>query len=382
MHFNLPNLPSFPVMQNSAARGAAARGVAARNFAERNSVLKGRGSSQNPTGRFEPVEKIPDIETLAEEELPKPETRVVKEKARSIISFNESPDLGFSATLNPYRGCEHGCIYCFARPTHEYLGLSAGLDFETTLFAKENAPALLRKTLSEKSWEPQTIGLSGITDCYQPLERKMKLTRQCLKILAEFRNPVFIVTKNQLVTRDIDLLQELAQHQAVSVFISITTLDKKLARVMEPRASRPDLRLAAIESLAKANIPVGVMAAPIIPGLNDHEIPAILQAASEAGATSTAFTMLRLPYGMKDLFQTWLAEHYPLRAQKVLNHIRDMRGGELNNAEFGERMRGEGEYAAHIAQMFDKTRERYGLNNRFQLSAGAFENPNAQYSLF
>lgn len=342
----------------------------------------GRGATFNPKGRFEQLEIETDIEGTPEEDTPRLPTRVFRDESRSILSFNDSPDIGFSATLNPYRGCEHGCIYCFARPTHEYLGLSAGLDFESALFAKTEAPQLLRKALSAKGWIPQTIGLSGITDCYQPIERKLLLTRQCLEVLAEFRNPVLIVTKNQLVTRDIDLLAQLHAHQAVAVFISLTTLDRRLARSMEPRASRPDLRLRAVRQLHAAGIPVGVLTAPIIPGLNDHEIPALLKAAAEAGAMCAAYTMLRLPYGVKDLFDAWLEAHHPLKRQKVLHHIREMRGGKLNSAEYGTRMRGEGEYAAHIARLFTQYRKRFGLTRPPALSTAAFRRPTPQYSLF
>lgn len=344
---------------------------------------RGRGATCNPKGRFEQLEieaDIPDGEM--EEDAPRLATQVYLDTSRSILSFNDSPDVGFSATLNPYRGCEHGCIYCFARPTHEFLGLSAGLDFESALFAKTDAPLLLRKALSSKRWEPQTIGMSGITDCYQPIERNLQITRKCLEVLTEFRNPVAIVTKNYLVTRDIDLLKQLNEYQAVVVFISITTLDKQLARTMEPRASRPDLRLKAVQELSEAGIPVGVLMAPIIPGLTDSEIPAILNAAAEAGAWTAAYTMLRLPYGVKDLFQDWLETHHPLKKQKVLNHIREVRGGKLNNAEFGARMRGEGEYASHIAQFFSKNKRRFGLTRSIALSASAFKRPERQYSLF
>lgn len=346
--------------------------------------LRGRGATFNPKGRFEQLEIAPDMPNgeVSEEDAPKLATQVYLDTSKSILSFNDSPDVGFSATLNPYRGCEHGCIYCFARPTHEYLGLSAGLDFESALFAKTDAPKLLRRTLSARSWVPQTIGMSGITDCYQPIERKLGITRQCLEVLEEFRNPVLIVTKNYLITRDIDLLKQLNAYQAVAVFISITTLDKQLARSMEPRASRPDLRLKAVRELSDAGIPVGVLMAPIIPGLTDSEIPAVLKAAANSGAWTAGYTMLRLPYGVKDLFQDWLDVHYPLRKQKILSHIREVRGGKLNSAEYGARMRGEGEYAAHIAQFFSMNKKRFGLTRSIVLSNAAFRRPENQYSLF
>ena len=226
-------------------------------------------------------------------------TQFFKDHSKTVIARNDSPDVGFSASLNPYRGCEHGCIYCYARPTHEYLGFSAGLDFESKIMVKEDAPELLRAELLSPKWQPQVIFMSGVTDCYQPVERKLKLTRRCLEVLAEFRNPVFIITKNRLVTRDIDLLSELARHQAAAVWLSITTLDPELRKVMEPRTSPPAARLAAIRELAQAGIPVGVNVAPVIPGLTDHEMPAILQAAAEAGATAAGYTVVRLPYARR-----------------------------------------------------------------------------------
>ncbi len=319
-------------------------------------AVRGRGTGASTKGRFERIETA-----YAPAEAQQVETEVFRDASRSIIAFNDSPDVGFAASMNPYRGCEHGCIYCYARPTHEYLGLSAGLDFETKIFAKTEAPQLLRAELSKKSWQPQAIGLSGVTDCYQPIEKELKLTRQCLEVLAEFRNPVVIITKNYLVTRDIDLLKQLAEWQAVHVVLSITTLDKELARKMEPRASRPDLRLRAVEELAKSGIPVSVNMAPVIPGLTDHEIPQLLKAAADAGAQSAHYVLLRLPYGVKDLFADWLEEQYPLRKQKVLNRMRETRGGKLYNSEFGSRMAGEGIYADHIAELFAQARRKYGL---------------------
>jgi len=342
--------------------------------------VRGRGTGELAKGRFEQLE----VEYEQDGEEHQIKTQLFKDTSRSIIATNDSPDVGFNATLNPYRGCEHGCIYCYARPTHEYLGLSAGLDFETKLFAKTDAPALLREKLQLKSWVPQSIGLSGVTDCYQPTERKLKLTRQCLQVLAEFRNPVVIITKNNLVTRDLDVLSELAKYNAVHVVLSITTLDKELARKMEPRASTPSLRLKAVEQLHAAGIPVSVNMAPIIPGLTDHEIPSLLKAAADAGARNAHYNIVRLPYGVKDLFQTWLEEHYPARKQKVLNRIREMRGGKLNVSEFGKRMGGDGEYAESIAQMFSQSRKRYGLDKPWTpLSTAHFRRaPDAQLSLF
>lgn len=344
--------------------------------ARRNAL--GRGTSELAKGRFESVEAV-----YEQQEATQLKTELFRDTSRSVLSFNDSPDVGMAATLNPYRGCEHGCIYCYARPTHEYLGYSAGLDFETKLYVKEEAPALLRKALMAKSWQPQTISFSGITDCYQPIERKLHITRQCLEVLLEFRNPAVIITKNHLVTRDIDLLEQMAQLHTAHVIISLTTLDKDLARRMEPRASAPLQRLRAISALAEAGIPVTVNLAPVVPGLTDPEIPALLKAAAEAGAVNAGYTMLRLPYGVKDLFVTWLEEHYPLRAKKVLSHIRDVRGGKLNSADFGERMRGKGVYAAQIEQIFRRYRREYGLDKPYpHLTTEHFRRPTAQMSLF
>jgi DNA repair photolyase len=310
-------------------------------------------------------------------EEPGTETVYLRDVSRSIITRNDSPDIGFDASVNPYRGCSHGCIYCYARPTHEYLGLSAGLDFESKILVKEDAPELLRKQLSSPRWKPQVLSISGVTDCYQPVEKKLQITRRCLEVLAEFRNPVAIVTKNHLVTRDIDLLSELAQHHAAVVAISLTTLDDDLRRVMEPRTSRPIRRLAAIEALARAGIPVGVMTAPVIPGLNDHELPNLISAAAEAGARFAAYTPVRLPYAVRPLFEDWLTRQFPERKEKVLNRIRSMRGGKLNDARFGSRMRGEGVFADQISQLFDISCRRAGLEGkRFpRLSTAAFRRP-------
>lgn len=341
-------------------------------------AVRGRGTGAVPKGRFERVEAV-----FAESESQQVATEVFKDTSRTIIATNDSPDVGFSASFNPYRGCEHGCIYCYARPTHEYLGLSAGLDFETKLFAKMEAPALLRKTLMAKSWQPQPIGISGVTDCYQPIERDLKLTRQCLKVLAEFKNPAFVITKNHLITRDIDIFKRMHEYNGIHLVLSITTLDKELARRMEPRASQPERRLQAIKELTEAGLPVSVNMAPVIPGLTDHEIPSLLKHAAEAGATSAHYVMLRLPFGVKDLFSEWLHEHYPMRRQKVLNLIRDVRGGKLNFAEFGDRMRGEGIYAEHIRQLFNQTRKKYNLTvGTTPLSTEHFQRPTAQLSLF
>ncbi|MGZ7039747.1 MAG: PA0069 family radical SAM protein, partial [Thermoanaerobaculia bacterium] len=255
-------------------------------------AIKGRGASWNPQNRFEKLEYVVDDD--AERDPSAPKTIYLRDPTRTIIAYNDSPDVGFEASINPYRGCEHGCIYCFARPTHEYLGMSAGLDFETRILVKEDAPALLREELNAPRWKPQVIAISGVTDPYQPVERKLQITRGCLEVLAEFRNPVAIITKSHLVTRDIDHLKELAKFNAISVSVSVTTLDPKVASIMEPRAATPELRLAAIEELASAGIPVNVMVAPVVPAITEHEMPAILAAARKAGARSAGFVVLRL----------------------------------------------------------------------------------------
>jgi DNA repair photolyase len=334
-----------------------------------------RGALGNPANRFESLRLEVDIDWNPEED-PLPRTQFLKDHSASIITYNQSPDIGFDASVNPYRGCEHGCIYCYARPTHEYLGFSSGVDFETKIMVKENAPQLLRDELSSPKWQPQIIVMSGVTDCYQPVERKLKLTRGCLEVLAEFRNPVAIITKNSLVTRDLDVLAQLAKYQAASVCLSITTLDPELRGVMEPRTSPPKARLAAIRQLADAGIPASVNVAPIIPGLNDHEIPAILQAAAEAGATGAGFTILRLPHANTELFVQWLTTHFPNKKDKVLNQLRTMRHGKLYDAEWGSRMKGEGIFAEQIQRIFEVARRKAGIkNNQPPLSAAAFRRP-------
>jgi DNA repair photolyase len=342
-----------------------------------------RGAPENPANRFEKIHLEPDAEWNPDDD-PLPRTQFLIDHGKTAIAYNDSPDIGFGASVNPYRGCEHGCIYCYARPTHEYLGFSAGLDFESKIMVKKNAPELLRAELSSPKWKPQIIVMSGVTDCYQPVERKLKLTRRCLEVLVEFRNPVAIITKNFLVTRDIDLFSELAKFNAVSVTISVTTLDAELRKVMEPRTSPPIARLAAIRKLAEAGIPVSVNVAPIIPGLTDHEMPAILKAAAEAGATSAGFTVLRLPHANALLFEKWLETHFPDRKEKVLNHIKAMHGGKLYDAQWGKRMRGEGIFADQIEKMFDVARRKAGImNNRGEPSISAFRRPGGgQLSLF
>jgi DNA repair photolyase len=334
-----------------------------------------RGASANPANRFQKLELERDADWNPEDD-PAPATQFFRDKTETIINYNESPDIGFDASVNPYRGCEHGCIYCYARPFHEYLGFSAGLDFETRIMVKERAPELLRAELSSPKWKPQVIAMSGVTDCYQPVERRLKLTRGCLEVLAEFLNPVGIVTKNHLVTRDIDHLAELARHKAAVVFISLTTLDTGLRKVMEPRTSPPSRRLAAIRELAQAGIPTGVLVAPVVPGLTDHEMPSLLEAAAEAGARFAGYTVLRLPYGVAPLFEQWLADHFPDRKAKVLERIRALRGGKLNDSRFGQRMRGEGIFAEQIRALFSVARRKAGLDRESpELSTNSFRRP-------
>jgi len=345
------------------------------------SEVRGRGASSNPQNRFERLAYVRDDEAEADDAAP--QTIFMRDPTRTIIARNDSPDVGFETSINPYRGCEHGCSYCFARPTHEYLGFSAGLDFETRILVKEDAPELLREELMSPKWKPQTIAISGVTDPYQPIERKLQITRRILGVLAEFRNPVGIITKNHLVTRDIDHLGELASFGAASVAVSITTLDADLQRTMEPRASTPELRLRAIEELPKAGIPTCVMVAPVIPAITDHEIPNILTAAANAGATSAGFVVLRLPWAVAPLFERWLEERFPDRKEKVLNRVRDLRGGKLYDPQWSVRQRGNGAFADQIESMFDVTCRRLHLNEtNIGLSTAAFRRPTAQGSLF
>jgi DNA repair photolyase len=343
-------------------------------------TVHGRGAASNPKNRFEKTwhERDPD-EPWDPDEEPAPETQLIADSSRTIIATNDSPDIPFEASINPYRGCEHGCIYCYARPTHEYLGFSAGLEFETRILVKEDAPELLRRALMSPNWVPKPIAISGVTDPYQPIERRLNLTRGCLEVLAEFRNPVSVITKNRLVTRDIDFFQELARHDAVAVFLSVTTLDGELARSMEPRASTPAARLAAVRALAEAGVPAGVMVAPIIPGLTDHELPAILAAAADAGARCAGCLPVRLPLGVAPLFEDWLERIAPERKARVLGRIRGMRGGKLNDPRFGMRMRGTGPFAEMITQLHKSTCRRLGLNARpFALSTQSFRRPTGE----
>ena len=350
---------------------------------------RGRGALTNRAGRYEkqrvePLEEPTD--PWCEEELPPLRTTVTPEATRSIISTNDSPDVPFDQSINPYRGCEHGCIYCFARPTHAYLGLSPGLDFETRLFSKPEAPRLLREELRRPGYRCQTIALGANTDPYQPIERKLGITRQILEVLAEHHHPVSVVTKSDLVLRDLDLLAPMAQEKLACVLVSITTLDRGLARRMEPRAPSPPRRLAAIEGLARAGVPAGVLASPMIPGLNDSELEAILAAASRAGAASAGYILLRLPLEIKDLFSEWLEANEPLKAPRVLALLRETRGGRLYDSAFGQRMRGSGPHADLLRRRFEVACRRHGLRHRPEpLDAGRFvvpARPGDQMALF
>jgi DNA repair photolyase len=347
------------------------------------SAVKGRGASWNPQNRFEKLEYIVDEDAHVDDDPSAPGTIYLRDPARSIIAMNDSPDVGFDASINPYRGCEHGCIYCYARPTHEYLGFSAGLDFETKILVKEDAPELLREELNKKTWEPKTIAISGVTDPYQPIERRLGITRGCIEVLAEFRNPVGVITKNHLLTRDADLFAEMSSWNGTRVYLSITTLDPHVHRVMEPRTSTPELRLDAIRQLTKAGVPVGVMVAPVVPGLTDHEMPKILEAARDAGAQWAGFVVLRLPWAVAPLFERWLEENFPDRKDKVLNRIRDLRGGKLYDPQWGLRGRGQGIFAEQIEAIFNVTTRKLGLNEKdYELSTEHFRRRLAQASLF
>ncbi len=364
--------------------------------------VRGRGQETNPASRFDRTRTEPELldtfDTSPDPEDPDAvfqpapvSTRVYRDHARTALNPVDSPDIGFHWTINPYRGCAHGCSYCYARPTHEYLGLSAGLDFETRIYAKLDAPDLLRRELLRPAWKGEPIVVSGVTDPYQPAERRLGITRRILAVCAELRQPVGLITKNQLILRDLDLLADLARpspetggRPLVHAAISITSLDPHLAGTMEPRASSPRARLRAVERLAGAGVPVMVMTAPIIPGLNDREIPALLRAAAEHGAGGAAYVLLRLPHGLKDLFPAWLERHFPDRAGKVLSLLGQCHGGALYNPEFHARGRGHGPIAEQIAQLFALHARRNGLNRgRGGLpTVGPRRAPDAQLGLF
>lgn len=342
-----------------------------------NERRRGRGATLNPSGKFEPISRhVFDDGWETIDELPVFKTEVQIEKPRSIITRNESPDISFDRSINPYRGCEHGCIYCFARPSHAFMGLSAGLDFETKLFAKPGAAKLLERELSKPGYQPKTIAIGTNTDPYQPIEREWRVTREILEVLEAASHPVGIVTKSALVIRDIDILSRMAAKGLAKVALSITTLDRRMARAMEPRASTPSLRLKAISDLAAAGIPASVMVAPLIPTLNDHEIERILDSARGAGASEAGYVLLRLPAEVSPLFRDWLLKHYPDRYRHVMNVLRSMRGGKDYDAEWGKRMRGTGPYAWQIARRFELATRRLGFNtSRLRLETTLFEPP-------
>ena len=338
-------------------------------------AIPGRGTAINPPNRFERLHIEPDPEAAPEERCD-PRTQFYFDASESLLTRNDSPDVSFTYGINAYRGCEHGCAYCYARAYHEYLGWSSGLDFETKILVKLRAPELLRRELSAPRWQPQMVAMSGATDCYQPVERHFRLTRQCLEVFLEFRNPVGLITKNFLITRDLDLLAELARFNCVAASITVTSLDAELAGQLEPRAARPEHRLRAIRQLADAGVPVGVMIAPVIPGLTEHELPAILDAAYAAGARSAGYLVLRLPFAVKDVFQQWLDAHVPSKKDRVLSRIRELRGGQLNVAQWGKRLLGEGMYAEQIHDLFAIASRRAGfVEDRTPLSTEHFRRP-------
>ena len=343
---------------------------------------RGRGAAHNPVNRFTRIEVELDPAEVTDEDLKRP-TVYLDDTSRSVISRNQSPDIGFDASVNPYRGCESGCSYCYARPSHEFFGLSAGLDFERIIFVKRRAAELLEAELGAKAWRPQVLALSGVTDPYQVVESKLRITRSVLEVLARYRNPVSVITKRATLTRDLDLFERLHAFGGVFVTLSVTSLDPQIQRAMEPRASAPAARLAAIRALADAGIPVGVNVAPIVPGLTDHEVPAILEAAAEAGAVRASMVMLRLPGTVQDVFVEWLTRTFPLRSERVLARIREMRGGALNDPRFGHRMRGAGPYAEQIRTLFRLRSRQLGLEREIELNADAFHVPGVrQPSLF
>ena len=338
---------------------------------------RGRGAGFNPANQYQRFH-------YAETHLPETvDTKVYRDSSDSILAKNQSPDVPFTYSLNPYRGCEHGCIYCYARPSHEYLGFSSGVDFESRIVVKENAPRLLKQRLQKSNWDPQPICLSGNTDPYQPLEQQLELTRGCLKVFERFKNPVSVITKNHRITRDLDLLSRLAEQNLVRVRISVTTLDRELARIMEPRTSPPKKRLDAMKKLSSAGVSVGINAAPVIPGLTDHELPNLLEAGAEAGAKFANYIIVRLPGSVEELFLEWLEQNLPDRKNKILNQIRSIRNGKLSESRFGKRMKGEGTFGEFLEQIFQKQCRRLGLNERLdELTTEAFSSEPDQRTLF
>jgi DNA repair photolyase len=355
-------------------------------------IPRGRGAGSQPANPYLHVLQEIDLEHVVDDEdylesLERPRTTYLVDTSQSIVSENDSPDVGFRYSVNPYRGCAHGCSYCYARPSHEYLGMSAGIDFETKILVKLRAAELFRNWLARPRWNPEPVHFSGVTDCYQPCERQFRLTRGCLEVALEARQPVTIITKNALVTRDLDLLREMAALNLVRVALSITSLQQELTRIMEPRTSAPQARLAALEKLSAAGVPTFLMTAPTIPGLNDSEIPEILRAGSEAGAQGASYVILRLPTTVREVFFEWLERQLPDQAEKVKGRIRATRNGRNNSAEFGQRMRGTGSIADQISQTFKVFAAKYGLDNSklTPLDSSQFRPPKAasgQMSLF
>jgi DNA repair photolyase len=349
------------------------------------SLLKGRGTAWALAHRFSREQRESDDDgwgsldqAIVEQPLP-PTTRVLEEQVKTILAGNDSPDIGFDLSINPYRGCEHGCIYCYARPTHSYLNLSPGLDFETRIVAKTNAAQRLREAFSARSYSPMLLNIGSATDAYQPAERRLRITRQVVEVCSEFRHPFSLITKSSGVERDIDLIAPMAAQRLAAVYVSITTLDPALARVMEPRAAAPERRLQTIRKLAAAGIPVGVSVSPVIPFLNEPELERILAAAADAGATSAFSIVIRLPWEVNPLFQQWLQQHFPERATRVMARIREMRGGADNSTKFGERMTGSGIWAQLLRQRFHKAADRLGLNRtRVELDLTQFSSARRQ----
>lgn len=341
---------------------------------------KRRGVQASPPNRFEKIHAEADYDHLEWDQeyldgVGNQPIEYLPDASKSIVSENDSPDVPFTYSVNPYRGCAHGCSYCYARNSHEYLGFNAGLDFETKIIVKENAPELFREFLARESWKPEPITFSGVTDCYQPAERKFRLTRKCLEVALECRQPVGIITKNALVVRDLDLLQQMATQRLVRVYLSITSLDPELSRTMEPRTSIPAARLRAIRTLAEADVPAGVMVAPIIPGLNDSEIPAILEAAKEAGAKSAGYVFLRLPLTVEPVFREWLHRTQPLKAERVEQRLKQSRRGKMSVSTWGERMKGNGEIAEQIGKMFRLFSQKVGFEGLPELDVSQFRPP-------
>lgn len=361
------------------------------DFTRQRPTTRGRGAAVQPDNPYLATRRVDDLEHMADDEeylasLERPTTQYLADESQSIVATNDSPDVGFNYSVNPYRGCAHGCSYCYARPGHEYLGMSAGIDFETKIMVKHRAPELLREFLARPRWAGDVIVFSGVTDCYQPIERELRLTRRCLEVAAECRQPIGIITKNALVTRDIDVLARLAEHRAVRVSLSVTTLEQSLARIMEPRTSSPEARLRAIEKLSAAGIETHVMIGPVIPGLNDVEIPAILKAARDAGALKAGYVLLRLPSTVREVFLDWLHLRLPDRASRVESFIRAARGGKLSSSVWRDRQIGKGLIAEQIAKTFHVFAKKYGLSGELPpLNREAFRPPSApggQLNLF